>query len=131
MNIASSHLVNIASSRLVSKRMFNAPVVINKDKLESYETKGSQPEKKSMEDRKNPTVIAIFDWMRPKGRVINIAKESLTKDFVDSPPPESENLASNADWVNEDEPARYRQRRSYHLQSYVCPRYRQRRVYHR
>lgn len=123
--------MNIASSRLVSKRMFNAPVAINKDKPESYEIKGSQPEKKSMEDRKNPTVIAIFDWMRQKGRVINIAKESLTKDFVDSPPPESENVASNADWVNEDEPARYRQRRSYHLQSYVRPSYRQRRVYHR
>ena len=36
--------MNIASSRLVSKRMFDAPVAINKDKPESYEIKGSQPE---------------------------------------------------------------------------------------
>lgn len=53
--------MNIASSRLVSKRMFNTPIAINKDQPESYEIKGSQPEKKSMEDRKKQTVIAIFD----------------------------------------------------------------------
>ena len=44
-------------------------------------------EKKSSEDRKNATVIAIFDWMRKIGRVVNIAKESLTEDYVDFPKP--------------------------------------------
>ena len=47
----------------------------------------TKAESKSTEDRKNATVIAIFDWMRKKGRVVNIAKESLIEDFVDFPKP--------------------------------------------
>lgn len=70
---------------------------IHKDEAETFaeeesapKTEAAKAESKTPEDRKNATVIAIFDWMRQKGRVINIAKESLTEDYVDSPKPYAE-----------------------------------------
>ena len=55
---------------------------------ESAQTAGAEkPEKKSSEDRKNATVIKIFDWMRQKGRVVNVANDSLMEDYIDFPKP--------------------------------------------
>ena len=40
---------------------------------------------KSKEDKKDVKVIAVFQWMRDNGRVVNIDKGSLTEDFVEFP----------------------------------------------
>ena len=67
---------------------------IPKDEAETFaeeesapKTEAAKAESKTPEDRKNATVIAIFDWMRQKSRVVNIAKEFLTEDYVDFPKP--------------------------------------------
>lgn len=59
----------------------------------------AEAKRKTPEDRKNATVIAIFDWMRDKGRVINIAKESLTEEYTDFPKPYEE--PAEPDWSDD------------------------------
>ena len=63
------------------------------------DTEAAKTERKTPEDRKNATVIAIFDWMREKGRVINVAKESVTENYVDFPKPYEE--PPEANWGDE------------------------------
>ena len=54
---------------------------------------------KSKEDRRNSKVIAIFDWMRQKGWVVNIDKGSLTEDFVEFPKLKEDNADTDT-WVS-------------------------------
>ena len=54
-------------------------------KLNTVDRRKSASEDKSKEHRKNSKVIAIFDWMRQKERVVNIDKTSLKEDFINFP----------------------------------------------
>ena len=79
------------------------PIPTNEDEPIVEEESAGKAEKKSPEDRKNATVIAIFDWMRQRGRVVNVAKESLTEDYVDFPAPYSETDDANiTGWGDND-----------------------------
>ena len=57
---------------------FDDPIPTSEDKTGVDENKEDKTDKKSTEDRKNATVIAIFDWMRQKGRVVNVADDEYT-----------------------------------------------------
>lgn len=90
------------------------PVLV---KEEAPPTTDAQKVKKSPEDKRNATLIAIFDWVREKGRVVNVTKESLTEDFVDFPKPyvepevggwgddAADNDVANDDAIKDNEPS--------------------------
>ena len=59
---------------------------------------------KSKEDKRNATVIAISNWMREKGRVVNIAKKSLEEEFIGFPKQDPNLDYQILDW-NEEEAA--------------------------
>ena len=59
---------------------------------------GNSKVQKSQEDQRNTTVIAMFAWMREKGRVVNVAKESLTEKYVDFPRPEENKEEQLGGW---------------------------------
>ena len=71
--------------------------------------------KPSREDKKNKTVIAVLDWrvisdywkfsMRKNGRVVNIAKESLTEKYVAFPTAEDKKDESEIGWGSVPVPA--------------------------
>ena len=60
-----------------------------------------KPKKKSPENDKNATVIAIFNWILEKERVLNIPKYSLAEDYILFPKPEEEKDTENAGWGDE------------------------------
>lgn len=60
--------------------------------------RSGRAEKKSLEDRRNATVIAMLDWLRQKGRVLNVAKKSLTERYVTFSTPENQKDQGPVGW---------------------------------
>ena len=78
----------------------DASIAVNKPSAKDQDVRIRQ--QKSTEDRKNATVIAIFGWMREKGRVVNVPKELLNEAYIDFPKPEPDTGAADASWGEAD-----------------------------
>ena len=61
-------------------------------------------EKKSREDRQNATIIAIFEWLRSKGRLVHIAKEKLRRGFISFAEAEAKTSDTGGGWDSQPDP---------------------------
>ena len=61
-------------------------------------------EKKSREDRQNATIIAVFEWLRSKGRLVHIAEEKLRQGSISFAEAEAKTSDTGGGWDNQPDP---------------------------